>query len=178
MVQTEQVIDPADHINLATKIAYKFRPKHSYEKIEDTEVFSIACEELTRAAKSFHHDRGDFARFAWRSMRNGILQKIRFQNRKRRKANFSLLDDKRWNNIEQLIQDNSCIQLLPNILQDHESETAQERENKQLVIDHYIHGKQINMMASALGITRRAIHDRIKKCLASLKERATKIIGE
>jgi hypothetical protein len=44
--------------------------------------------------------------------------------------------------------------MLPLILKDTGDFSQQEKEDLQLVIDHYINGKQINVLADVLKVTR------------------------
>lgn len=170
-------IDPQDYLYLAAKVAFKYRNKHGFERLKDTEIYSIACEHLIRAAQSFKSDRGKFAGFAWKYMSNGILQKFRSQRRLKRSACFSVLDHNKWNNIESRNQ-SSPVFLLSSILQDYEGETRQDREDKQLVIDHFMYGKKISLLAEAVGVSRQAIHNRINRCLQKLRERGFRLLED
>lgn len=182
MTQTIEIIteriDPSDYLYLAAKVAYKFRSKNKFERIVDTEVYSIACEELIKAVNTYKSDRGDFSRFAWRSMTNGILQRLRAQKRLKRSASFDEIDPDKWKNLERKDQGNAFEKILPLILKDYDGETLQERKDKQLVIDHYINGKRINLLAEANCITRQSVHNRINRCLARLKDRALILLGD
>lgn len=169
--KNDVAIDPADFLHLALKFAFKYKPKHSYEEIKDTEVYSIACEELIRAARLYEPDRGDFSRFAWRSMLNGFLQSIRSQKRIKRSARFASLSENEWSNITQRVDQDSLNDMLPLVLRDIDEDTQQDKEDRQLVIEHFINGKKINLLADILGVTRVTIHNRMQRCFGRIKSR-------
>lgn len=171
-------INPADYLWLALKFAYKYKPKNCFEEIKDTEVYSIACEELIRAASLYKADRGEFTRFAWRSMMNGFLQFIRSQKRMKRSAHFSNLSDYDWRNIAERHDGNRMNDMLPLILKDTGDFSQQEKEDLQLVIDHYINGKQINVLADVLKVTRVTIHSRMQRCFGKIKRRLKDMKGD
>ena len=171
-------INPADYLWLALKFAYKYKPKNSYEEIKDTEVYSIACEELIRAASLYKANRGDFTRFAWRSMMNGFLQFIRSQKRMKRSANFARLNDHDWHNIPDRNEKDSIKEMLPLILRDTAKDSQQDKEDLQLVIDHYINGKQINVLADILKVTRVTVHSRIQRCFNKIKRKFNDMKGD
>ena len=165
----EVSIDPEDYLHLALKIAYKYRSKHSYEEIKDTEVYSIACEELIRAAIAYKPERGDFSRYAWKIMTNGILQKMRHQKRKKRSASFAELTENQWNNVVTSEASVSHLHLLPILFKHDDQDTHQDREDKNLLIEHYINNKKINILAEVLDVTRMTIYKRMQRAIEKLK---------
>lgn len=162
-------IEPEDYLHLALKIAYKYRSKHSYEEIKDTDVYSIACEELIHAAATYQPERGDFSRYAWKIMTNGVLQKIRHQKRKKRSTVFAELTEKQWNNVATSESDSSHLHLLPILFKHDHQDTHQDREDKNLLIEHYINNKKINILAEALDVTRMTVYKRMQRAIEKLK---------
>jgi len=176
--KNDVVINPEDYLDLALKFAFKYRPKNSFEAIKDTEIYSIACEELIRAARSYKSDRGDFSRFAWRFMMNRFFKSIRSQKRLKRSAKFSSLSKNEWVNIAEPNQQDSIKDILPLVLKDIDEDTPQDREDRQIVIEHYINGKQINLIAEVLRVTRVTIHNRMQRYFGKIKSRFNNAKGD
>src|SRR5690606_16176261 len=83
---TPIIIKPEDHLGLAHAVASQFvRPT---DEVKDTEQYSVACYCLVKAAKEYDEAVGPFSTFAWRAMRNGIIEHLRRKNRKKRRADF------------------------------------------------------------------------------------------
>jgi RNA polymerase sigma factor (sigma-70 family) len=66
-------IDPADHLNLARKVAAKFAKSEDYE-----ELVSICFLALVKAAQKFDPSRGfEFSTYAYYAMRNAIFKVLK-----------------------------------------------------------------------------------------------------
>jgi len=166
-------INLENYLFLARKIAYKFLRKRKSEPVEDSDFYAIACEEMVAAAKKFHLEKGDFARFAWRAMRNGILEKLRADARIKRGCEIKHLSLSDINyqitnkNNSQLVD----FDILPNLLQKTEVDTDEDVQDKKILSDHFIKGEKISSIATKLGISRVMVYNRINRIKLKLKTR-------
>ena len=86
-------LNPTDYLFLVEAISHKFRTNNK-EKIKDTEIYSLCCEELLIAIKSFNPlVSADPARFIYRALRNRIIEYLRYNKRKKRAAEFEILSE-------------------------------------------------------------------------------------
>ena len=170
-------VNVEDHLCLAIKFARKYRPRYSREDVKDSEVYSIACEQLIRSAAVYASDPEDFPKFAWRFMKNGYFQTLRAQKRIKRSANFSRLSASQWTNLMGPAEARTIYDLLPLVFKEANAESHADKEDRQLVIDHYIHKKKVNHLAEAMGVSRMTVHSRIQRCLRKLRSQYERELG-
>ena len=170
---SSNVPNVANYLYLAKIVANRFRNRNSFEKIEDTEEFSIACEELVHAASLWDSQTyPNFKTYAFRCMINGVIENIRYKKCKCRNTIHQNLSEKDWENIDSdkriISVDNELVQ---SVLADDSRDTEQDREDKSLLVEVYLKQKKISTIADQLGLSRVSIYDRIKRIIGKLKER-------
>ena len=176
LVKVDKPIDPTKYIFLVEVIAHKFRKKFGgkFERIEDTEPYSIASLELVKAAASYNpRINEDFSRYAFRAMRNGIIESIRYRNRKKRTAEFYKLTNVEWQEIpaeDESIPSNVMNADLNQVLLDIE-DSEQDRIDKAILAEIYLHGKKIPLVAEKYGITRMTVYNRIHRIIGKIRQR-------
>lgn len=165
----------ADYLFLVEVIAHKFRNKKKYEKIEDTEPYSIACEELVKAAVGFDAAvQGDFSRYAYRAMLNGVIEHIRHKKAKKRTATFEPISDKDFRSIPEKsegLPDSLPVDLLKTLLADDGTDTKQDKDDKALLTEIYLGGKKIPVIAEQYGISRVTVYNRLRRILGRIRQR-------
>ena len=175
-------IDIAKYTFLVKAIAHKFRKKFSnkFEKIEDTEGYSIAFLELVKAAAEYDPSiNGDFSRYAFRVMKNGIIEAIRHRHRQKRTAEFTKLTSLEWEEIEEKAQASpSSIpqDVYETLLGDHPDDTAQDRADKILLTEIYIQGKKIPLIAEKYGVSRVTVYSRLRRIIDKIRQRHSDLI--
>jgi RNA polymerase sigma factor (sigma-70 family) len=176
-LKSEQ-IDVTKFMFLVEMVAHKFRKK--VEVIEDTEVYSIASLELVKAAKSFNPIvNTDFRRFAYKAMCNGVIEQIRFSKRKKRTVNLEPLTDKQWQTVPEH-QQNPIFdeQLYKRLISSYSGESLQDKADKELLLEVYIHGKKIPIIAEEQGVTRATIYNRLNRIVAKIRKAHADLIAE
>lgn len=171
---TPIIIKPEDHLGLAHAVASQFvRPT---DEVKDTEQYSVACYCLVKAAKEYDEAVGPFSTFAWRAMRNGIIEHLRRKNRKKRRADFETGYD-----LEQVV-DTADSDLLPVellleiLLADHPDKNDQDREDKRLLEAVYLCNRKVPELATEYGITRQMVYLRLRRCINRIRDRHRSLI--
>lgn len=169
-------IDPTKYMFLVEAIAHKFRKKFSgkFEKIEDTEPYSIASFELIKAAAGYDASKNeDFSRYAFRAMRNGIIESIRHQNRQKRTAEFSRLTDLEWQELSEEKQF-SLVGVSSEVFQTltatHSDDSEQDRDDKLLLMEVYFQGNNISLIAEKHGISRVTVYSRLRRIIEKIRQ--------
>ena len=169
-----------DYIFLAEVIAHRFRQKNKRaENIKDTEAYSIACEELVKAAHSYDPDvNPDFSRYAFRLMRNGVIDSIRTKNTQKRSANFEAISDKEWDEVPAKGErsEGLPVELLRMLLSDHPEDTDQDRGDKSLLMELYLREKNITVIAEQYGISRVTVYSRLRRIFGKIRQRHADLI--
>ena len=174
----EDPIDPVDFIYLVKIVAFKFLKKtRKVEKIEDSEPYSVALLELVRAASKYDSSiNGDFSRYAFRVMCNGVIQSFRRDKRQKRTAAFKVLSDKEWREIAEK-QSEDCREVLHLLLADSDEETVRDKQNKAILRRVYLEGQNISAVAEEYGITRMSVYNRLNCIIANIRNRHPDLFG-
>lgn len=177
IVVSREAIDPTKYFFLVEAIAHKFRKKFrgKFEKIEDTEPYSIASMELVKAAAGYDPEvNEDFSRYAFRAMRNGIIEAIRRQNRQKRTAEFSNLTNLEWQELpekEQVLSVDIPSDVYQTLMENHPDDSEQDRADKALLTEIYIQGKKIPFIAEKYGISRMTVYNRLRRIIGKIRQR-------
>lgn len=177
-----KVIDPTKYIFLVEAIAHKFRKKFrgKFEKIEDTEPYSIASIELVKAAAGYDPEvNEDFSRYAFRAMRNGIIEAIRHHKRQKRTAKFEKLTDLEWQELPEEksdFSDDIPQEVYQTLMANHPDDTEQDRADKSLLMEIYIQGAKIPFIAEKYGITRMTVYNRLHRIIEKIRQRHSSLI--
>lgn len=161
-------VDVSDYLYLAEIVARKYYCGKDEEQaqIRDTELFSVACQELVKCVQQYDPAIGPFDRFAMRAIRNGIIQNLRLQKRKKRVAEFDPLTDADWSEVPEretdpiLFRVEHLSQLL-NILSS---------DDRKLIEDIYFANKSVAELAEKAGVSRVTIYNRRDAILRKLRE--------
>lgn len=166
----KEPINIVDFLYLAEIVARKYY--RGKDNIRDTELFSIACQELVKCSEKYDLTIGPFDRYAMRAMRNGIIQQIRLRNCKKRVAQFEPLTEQQWQDFP---KENKEIEfptgILETILKCHPEESEQDQADKELLKDVYLNLKQITEISEQLGVSRVTIYNRLKRILGKLRKK-------
>ena len=175
-VVSREVIDPTKYIFLVEAIAHKFRKRFGgkFEKIEDTEPYSIALMELVKAAAGYDPEvNEDFSRYAFRSMRNGIVEAIRHRNRQKRTAEFAKLTTLEWQELpeKEVLSADIPSDVYQTLMANHQDDTEQDHADKALLTEIYIQGKKIPFIAEKYGISRMTVYNRLRRIIGKIRQR-------
>lgn len=162
-----------DYMFLVEAISHKFR-KNNKERIQDTEIYSVCCEELLKAIKVFNPlICPDPTRFIYRAMRNGVIEYQRYNKRKKRFAQFEHLPEELWGNIpEEKVF--SASSLPPDILKKL-LDNVDECDLK-LLTDLYVDNKKMSVIGEEMGVSRVTIYNRTKKIIEKIRQSHPEII--
>ena len=158
-------IDLADYLDLAEIVACKFC-KNKNEIIKDTEQYSTALLELVKAHKEYDPSvNDDFRRFAYRFMDNGLKDRFRYNQRKKRKAVLEHLEQQ--DVAEPQKEDYKSI--VETILSKSPQDTEQDLEDKIILRKIYLEGQKVTQLAEEYKVSRITIYNRINNCIRKIK---------
>lgn len=161
-------VDISNYLYLAEIVTRKYYHSQGKEQaqIRDTELFSIACQELVKCVQRYNSAIGPFDRFAMRAIHNGIIQNLRLQKSKKRFVNFDHLTDVDWSELPECETDPillkvGCVsQLLDSLSLD----------DRKLIEDIYFANKSVADLAEESGVTRMTIYNRRDAILRKFRE--------
>lgn len=157
-----------DNLGLARAVAAKFV---RIGRIEDSELYSVACLELVRAAETFDPSKSKFSTWATKMMTNGILSELR---KNKRRADLRCMPD-----LDDLhIQKHSTgdREILPVHLA--ESIVCGNSDHSKILSRHYLDGESLAEIGRSLGISREAARKRLAKAILFTRKKHEAIIAE
>lgn len=170
MLECLQKIDPSTYMYVAKIVANKY--KFSQERVEDTEIYSVCLLELVKIASDYSGE--DFAKYAYCALRNAIIDHLRRNNRKKRKAKFEFIDEERWFSLNRKIENLEELdftEISSQILSTHPDDNEYDVEDKQLLKAVYIEGSKVADIAAMKKVSRQCIYSRIERICTKLASR-------
>jgi RNA polymerase sigma factor (sigma-70 family) len=165
-------LNVADYLPLVKAISRKFY--RGKERIEDTEIYSVGCQSLVECLPAYDQAKGTFDKFAYQAIKNGIIQFIRYNKRKKRNIAINSLSDYEWNNIKEVEE---TIEKAPEISSETislllklDANTDQDKEDKKLLIDYYLNNMRISEISANLGVSKVTIYNRINRIIKKIKK--------
>lgn len=165
----QTVIDPVDYLHVAKCVARKFC--HRGERIEDTEIYAVCCEELVKIAPEYQGD--DFGRYAYSVLKNAAIDYLKHNARKKRSCKLQELTD---DFCSKETATRIPIAFLETFLSDHPEDTLQDKKDKELLVDFYLNQVKIRSLCSKLKVSRTIVYSRIKRMISKLKSRHSDLI--
>lgn len=154
-----------ENLGLAHKIStFYLTPK---QRVKDSDVYSVACIALIKAAKEYEPECGKFSTYAWKVMENGIKDYLRSPQAKKRNLLFS--ND--WE--EELVAPptrEDLTPLLEHILRDHPGESEADRFNKRLLQRVYLGEESVFQVSEDLKISREAVYQRLRRAIRLVQD--------
>lgn len=153
-----------NYLYLAEIVSRKFY--RGRDKIRDTEIFSVACQQLVKCVKKYKAEIGPFDRFAIRSIKNAILEHIRQQNRQKRSAGEYVISTQEWLQIPDS-SDKS--------FEDHDflkkTLSSLPQEDQDILLSVFVDNLSIVNIAKRNAVSRATIYSRISKILKFIREK-------
>lgn len=163
-----------DNLGLARLAAKRFIKKG--EPLEDTDQYADACLGLVLAEDDYDPQRGLisswFFRKAWKEIVNGHRQS-------RHDIPLVRLDDMDQDLLEDGRREQPDLTgLLDIFLAAHPNDSDNDRRNRQMMVDHYLHGESMTDMAQRYGMTKMGVSLSIRSAILKIRKRYTKVIEE
>lgn len=157
-----------DNLGLARLASMRFASRG--EPVEDTEQYADACVGLVLAEGDFDPDKGLFSSWAFGKARKEIVNGYR----ERERHSIPAVDIDGRDVIAPADNEPLDISLLDKFLSPHPDDSEHDRRNRQLLVDHFLHGESQTDIASRLGLTKMAVCLAIKSAILKIRERYLK----
>jgi RNA polymerase sigma factor (sigma-70 family) len=135
--------------------------------VEDSDEYSLACEGLMRACKTYNEGIGEFSTYAYKCMRNILLSDIK--RRKRRispefydPSSFDLLTE----NKNRTLDDEAVSALIDEAMQ---FLIVSNKMDIEMLQDHYRKGMKLREIADKYSVTKMRVSQRINRAIEKIK---------
>jgi RNA polymerase sigma factor (sigma-70 family) len=163
----ETKIDISEHIGMAHAVASQFVLPNSMVNVEDTEEYSEACLGLVEAVREYREGDGPFSTYAWKVMRNRIIDFHRRNKRLKRVAKFTSCD---LGSVEAVKSQTVLpIDLLPCLLGDKPDE---------ILVEFYLKSTNVQELARRWNVSRVTVYGRMRRALDDIRSRHAALISE
>lgn len=160
-----------DHLGLVRSIVSKFTKFDKYN-LMDSELFGIGCLALVEAQKSYIPERGAFSTWATKLIKQSIFdnfRKLKKQKMQRLQENFNIVD-----NSKKELPEN----LLSTLLGEEKSDTEFDKQNKKILIDHFLNNKSWAEIGRELSLTRERVRQRGSEAIEKIREKYRLILED
>ena len=140
------------------------------KNVRDSDIFGHLCYELVSCAQRFDPNKGSFEKYLSSHLFNKAIDFFRKKNRKKRQCTF--VDQEALNYAFK--QDESdqhiSIELLPELLSESPKDSDRDKEDRLILVEHYLGGKSVLELSKKYKTTRVTIYNRIKKSIQKIRE--------
>jgi len=159
------------YLNLAKSIVSKFEKR---TKVEDSEMFSCACLALMDARESFDPSKGSFSTWATRKINQYIINFLR-KNKNYRKV--EMLGESSTDVVDDTKLD-LPLEKLAILLRDDPKDSDIDRENKTILIDHFIKDKSWAEIGRSLNLSRERARQKGQEAILKIRKKYRLIIDD
>lgn len=160
------------NLALAKSIVAKFKPGN----VEDSELYSVACIALMKAAATFDPSVAKFSTWATRIIRQHIITEIR--KHKRDTVPLSSLD---YDEAERVLADSSedfPLHLAGLLVDPDPSDSKAEAENKRMLAMHHLDGQSLSDIGREVGLSKERVRQRLATAIQSIRLKKREEIKE
>lgn len=158
-----------DHLDLVKSIVSKFD-----RNISDSDLYGIGCVALVEAHQTYDSKKGAFSTWATKIIKQSIFDNFR-KNKKEKKC--ELLGE----NSDKVTSDSKPefpTEFLSILLQDDKNESKIEKENKKILIDHFINNQSWAEIGRKLKLTRERVRQRGSDAIEKIRSKYRLILDE
>lgn len=157
-----------EHLGLAHAVASQFVNPSERLCVRDSEEYAEACIALIAAVEKDDPSMPlkAFASFAWRSMRNTLID---LHRKRSKQPELVSLDS---STLEAKVESSFNVTELVNmVMADCDEDTAEDRRDRQLLREVYLNGHSVADMATKHDVTRPIIYKRMRRAVENIQER-------
>lgn len=167
-METNQNIIVENYLALAKSICLKFIKN---QDLKDSDIYGCACLALVDASKSYDPNKGAFTTWATRKITQAIINYLR----KNKKVDFlgeSTLE------IRDKTNDKIPTDILSVLLENNKKESKIEKQNKKILLDHFIENKSWAEIGRSLNLSRERVRQKGQQALKQIQEKCKFIIED
>jgi len=160
------------NLNLAKSIVAKFKPGN----VEDSELYSIACIALMKAAATFDPSVAKFSTWATRIIRQHIITEIR-KNR-HDTVSLSSLDHDESDRALADSREDFPVHLAGLLVAPDPSDSKSDKENKRMLAMHHLEGQSLSDIGREVGLSKERVRQRLATAIRSIRLKKREEIKE
>jgi RNA polymerase sigma factor (sigma-70 family) len=164
------------NLGLVKSVVSKFVKDKS--KIEDSELYSVACIAIIEASKSFDATKAKFSTWATRCMNQSILDHLR---KNKKNSSVLMIFDLEESDQSKALEDRSSLNLpyhLTSIVQPSGDDSKSTIQSKQMLSMYYLEEKSLSEIGSQFGFTKEGVRKKIYKVLNEIREKNKVLLKE
>lgn len=153
-----------NHIGLAKSIVCKFD-----KNLNDSDLYGIACVALVEARNSYDPEKGAFSTWATKIIKQAIYDNFKKNKRKSENLDFDIEDDSK---------SPIPMEMLAVFLKEDKNDTKIQKQNKQILIDHFINNKSWAEIGRKLKLTRERVRQKGFEAIENIREKYRLILDD
>lgn len=163
----------SDGLRWAENLSLGYCASTEKRRIFDSDVFSVACEELVKAAHTHSPEKGEFRHFALRCMRNGIIDHLRRLNRRQRvKVRTLMADEPSFAREEK--EKETPEEIMAMIMSPLAVESERDEADREMMLDLHLRGKTVVDLMAQHHISKQTVYNRIERIMRKIRRILTR----
>lgn len=162
------------NLGLIKSLVSKFIKDKS--KIEDSDLYSVACIAIVEASKTFDPSKAKFSTWATRHMKQAVLDQIR--KNKRNNSYLVMLGDLEQKEQEEVLSEE--LRKVPyhllELARPTDTDAKNTKESKKMLLMYYLEEKSLSEIGEFFGYTKEGVRKKISKVLSEIKEKNKNIL--
>lgn len=165
--EVQEAVRVEDHLGLVRSLVLKFIRKGD---VEDSELYSIGCLALVEATKSYDPSKSKFATWAWKIVRNRMLDEVKKSGRSRESSScdFASFADDRLASPPAL-----PVHMLSDFLGSVEGD-----KDAEMLVDHYLAGRSLSDIGRQVGFSKEWVRKRLQSAIVRIRAKNRHIVEE
>lgn len=160
-----------DHLFLVKSIVAKFIKK---QRIEDSDFYSHACIALMNAHSTYDSAKGAFSTWATKIIKRSLIDQYRKQKKEK---NLKVLGDESSDLIDNS-QMSMPVDILSILLKEDKNESKIEKQNKEILVEHFLNKKTWAEIGRKLKITRERARQKGQSAIENIRKKYRLILDE
>lgn len=155
-----------DHLGLVKSIVCKFE----HTNLMDSDLFGVGCLALVEAHKSYDPNRGSFSTWATKIIKQSIFDNF--------KKNKKIKNIEKENDIIDESKPEFPQKLFSILLKEDLNETKTDRQNKKILVDHFINNKTWAEIGREMSLTRERVRQKGLEAIEKIRKKYRLILDD
>lgn len=158
-----------DHLGLVRAVVYKFCRKC---RVEDSELYSVGCIALMKAASSFDPTKSQFSTWATRLIRQRVIEEICRVSKERSVSDTDYVAK------AVCPEPRKPVHMVSSIVESCDSDSPSEFEGKRVVREHYLKGRSLSDLGRELGMSKEGVRKRVGSAIVALRIKNRRLLED
>jgi RNA polymerase sigma factor (sigma-70 family) len=165
----DEAVRVEDHLGLVRAVVCKFYRKG---RVEDSELYSVGCIALMKAAASFDPTKSQFSTWAIRLISQRVIDEIYRVSKEQPVADTD--------HVAKAVSPEARqpVHMVSSIVESRDSDSPSELEGKRVVREYYLNGRSLSDLGRELGMSKEGVRKRVNSAIVALRNKNRRFLED